>query len=125
MLHQTVNPVGASFTPNLLLYGWFTLYWDCSAADFAVNAPTNGTDGQEFIIDLIRIGTPVSPTAHFVGWVGGPTPYWSGMVADQNPTAQIGPWTGEQAGLVCAVRHKFRVLHDACTLEGYNAIAAY
>ena len=122
LLHQTVNPVGASFTPNLLLYGWFTLYWDCSAADLVINVPTNGIDGQEFIVDLIRTGTP---NDHSVGWVGGPSPYWSGIVADQNPTAQIGPWTGVQAGFVHAVRHKFRVLHDACSLEAYNAIAAY
>lgn len=124
LLHQTVNPVGPLFVPNLQLFGWFTLYWDCSADDLVIDVPTNGVDGQEFIVDLIRVGIPVS-RPHFVAWTGGPSPYWSGMVRDQHPTAQIGPWTGEQAGLVRAVRHRFRVLHDCVALESYNAIAAY
>lgn len=123
LLHQTVNPVGASFTPNLLLYGWFTLHWACANADFVINTPNNGTNGQEFIVDVLRVGNHADPQ-HFIGWVG-EDPYWSGIVADQNPDAQFGMWTGENGSFVRGVRHRFRILNGACCLEAYNAIVPY
>jgi hypothetical protein len=125
LLHQTVNPVGASFTPNIGLYGWFTLYWNCENADLVINAPTNGSDGQDFIIDVIRTGNPLQDTPHAIGWVSSASKYWSAIIVNQDPTTQAGPWTGVDGGLVHAARHRFYILNDAVCLYAYNPIVAY
>lgn len=127
LLHQTVNPVGSSFTPNLLLYGWYTLYWNCATADLVITAPSNGSDGQEFVIDIIRTGTMPDPghVVLFQSVIGGK--YWSATIEDQSPISQVGPWRGEQVGLgaLHGVRHRFLLLNDCCALEAYNPIVAY
>lgn len=119
VLHQTVNPVGATFTPNLLLYGWFTLHWNRNASVF-INTPTSMTNGQEFIIDVIRHNASPMPDGDppIVEWES--SAFLPSITDDE---AYTSPWTG--FGLYSGCRHHFLVLNGICTLESRNSIPAY
>jgi hypothetical protein len=99
LLHQTVTRVGATFTPDLTVNGWFTLHW-FDDADFHMNAPTallGLANGQEFIVDIIKHLTqdgsvadpqkqitwdPIYSPANTFGYGGG------------GPSAFVYPWDG-------------------------------
>ena len=125
VLHQTVNPVGTTFTPNLTLYGWFTLYWP-GTSDLTVNMPSGLlTNGTEFIVDIIRGTNPEDGVIYWEQNFNGP--YYVGQLTtpgDFNTNAGLWDGTGFAFGPM-AVRHRFLLLNNAAGLASSHRTPAY
>lgn len=130
VLHQTVSPSGGTFTPNLTLFGWFTIHWPCTT-NLTIAFPTGLlVNGTEFIVDIIRDVTDTNPdNLGVITWDG---PYTRQQTGTNSPLDGIGLWNGQGftlAGPVVssnrAMRHHFLLLNGTATLEAWNMIEPY
>lgn len=122
VLHQTVNPVGATFTPNLTLYGWFTLYWP-GTQDLLINMPSGLlVNGTEFIVDIIR---GLNPEDGIINWASASSSYYVGQIVD-GANDNRGLWDGSGIAFSpLAVRHHFLLLNGTAGLISSQKIVAY
>ena len=124
VLHQTVNPVGTTFTPNLTLYGWFTLYWP-GTSDLTINMPTGLlTNGTEFIVDIIR--STSAPGDRLINWDATSSGYYVGQAVDNfNDNRGLWDGTGINFSGPMAGRHHFLLLNNTAGLTSSQKIIAY